>query len=181
MAKPTQPNQVDSWLDDKQPNRQTVVIPLRPDLIDEAEQLKRQIEQTMVDEVANNLPHDKSMQLSAELDMLNKLIADSNATFTFQGLVADNYRQLLADHPPRTIVDEETGQTRIHPDDQGPGYDTVEFPARLIAASSYKPKITVKQARRIFAEWGEAESTTLYNAAVAVNRRIRTWSFGSRR
>jgi hypothetical protein len=85
----------------------------------------------------------------------------ASITLHFQALPRDDFKELLAAHPPTESQVEEGYD--YNPDTMGPV---------LIAASCLDP-ITEQDAAQFLTDWSKAEAETLLNTALAVQRKER--------
>lgn len=155
----------------KRPNKRSVDIPTDPEIALKITQKEAEIEQAMRaharkvgQSLADGSPAAELAQLEEELEALWDEAADSIVTFTFQDIGRKKYDDLVTAHPP---TDEQKEEWKANGGEGTLAYNVETFPTALIAAASFEPKITVKQADQIFEDWGNGECQLLFGAATA--------------
>lgn len=98
--------------------------------------------------------------IGAEVDALEAEVADKRVQFIFQSIGREAYSKLLDENKPRK------GDT----DDQELGFNVDSFPPRLIALSCIQPPMNLKQATKLWNEWGDTETTILLTKAIVANK-----------
>jgi hypothetical protein len=147
----------------KKPNRKTTHILLDPELKDQRALLLADLKRAeKYDEKHNE--RDTAPPILEAIEALDEKIAEQRQAFTFQSIGRKPYGALLDEYKPRE-GDE---------DDEEYGFNADEFPPRIIALSSYEPKITLETAREIWDgdDWSDAETTLLLGAAIIANKEI---------
>ncbi len=147
----------------KSPQRQTTHILLNPGLEEEHTSLLMQIARAeKYDELHNE--RDTAPSLKAKLEEVEEAIAEARQPFVFQSIGRRAWSALLDENKPR----------EDHEDDKEAGFDVDKFPVRLIAVSSYNPKITLDRSQEIWDsdDWSDAETTLLLTAAIVANKEI---------
>lgn len=147
----------------KTPQQQTCHVLLRPELEEERTALLKQLTRAKkYDEWHNE--KDTAPVVEAKIEKVEEEIAANRQPFVFQSIGRKPYSALLDEYKPR---DE-------NPDDKDLGFNADEFPPRLIALSSFDPKISLDQAREIWDgdNWSDAETTLLLASAVLANKEI---------
>lgn len=90
----------------------------------------------------------------AALDELLEQAEGAAVLFKFRQLPTVAYRKLVSDHPPKQV---------------GYRWHEPTFAPALIAATVTEPAMTVRQAERMYAEWGEDAFLRIYATAISVN------------
>lgn len=137
----------------RKPKTLTVWIPLNADLIDQIEQLEREVRiAEREDERETRKP--VAPGLRAEVDKLKDEAEASAVAFTLQELPRKVYRDLITAHPT---------------EDKTMRWDEATFAPALLAAACTCPEMTLEEAQEFFDEWGSSAAYAVFGAAVTVN------------
>lgn len=141
--------------------KQTCYILLNPELEERRAELQRDLAKAEnYDEWHNE--KDLAPAIKQQIEEIDKEIAASRVPFVFQSMGRRAYSALLDEFKPR----------EGNEDDADAGFDIDEFPPRLISLSSYSPKIPLEEARVIWDEWSDAETTLILGSAVLANKEV---------
>lgn len=146
----------------KLPER-THTVCLRGDLQARWEDLERQLET----EQANSNAADESLagnprlrELADEMEAIGKEMTAHEVVFTFRGLPAEEYSDLMAAHKAAEDDLEESVD----------GLDWKTFPMALVAASAADPAMSLEQAKRLYKAITHRQWDDLFQCALACNR-----------
>lgn len=153
----------------KRPATRSVRILLAPDLRLRYDELEREIEKAERADRLSNEP-DRAPALVREREALEAEIEESTVEFVLRALPRADWMTLLEAHPP-TEQDVEDGLD----------YNPEAIFAPLLAACVVSPEIELSDAEAIYNEWSQAEVTTLFVAAIRVNREVRNVPLGRAR
>jgi hypothetical protein len=130
---------------------------MRADLLARRADLLRDHERAIRADMSENRPPE-APGLVRQLSDIEDEIGASEFAFTFEALGGQDYRRLLADHPPRR----EDAQQQL-------GFNADTFPAALIAASAVDPEISNDDATHLVERLSDSQFSKLWNAALSVN------------
>jgi hypothetical protein len=150
---------IQSILESKRPAVEVAWILLDPDLQIKREGLEQDLEAAQLYDARHNEP-DRAPAVEKAIDEIEATIAESRVAFTFQAIGRANYGKLLDEWKPR----------EGNPTDKDVGFNTDEFPPRLLALSAVDPAMTLLQAQEVWDSWSDAETTKLVLTAIKANR-----------
>lgn len=132
---------------------QTIWLPLDSDLLEEIDELDRQIRVAeRLDEREHRTP--EAPRLKAEVEELRNRLEASAVAFKVRELPRKQYRDLIDKHPS---------------DEPALRWNEVTFAPALIAAAIVSPAMTGDDAQTFWDDWGAGPAYAVFGAAVAVN------------
>lgn len=152
---------LDSIIAAKGPQEQSCYILLDPTLREKRKRLEQELKQAKAYDAKHN-ERDTAPAVQKRIEEVDEEIADTRQRFVFRSIGRKSYGALLDEYKPR----------KGNEDDEEAGFNIDEFPPRLIALSSHDPKISLDQARKIWDEWSDAETTMLLGAAILANKEV---------
>ena len=162
---------VDEALDGFEPEIRVVPVHMKAFLLTDREELFEQLEAAEAAQKMSNDPIPDVHRIQQELFALDDQIEKSRRRFSFVGLPGVEFRDLMLDHPPR----------KDHPHDKGQEFNTATFPAVLVAAASYRPRLTLPQAKRLEEKLSDGQWSMVFRAAWGAQRQVRDAAFTQRR
>lgn len=157
-----------SWAEAKKAHRNTrlsVTVTLRGDLVDEVDRLEAEMRAAAEqDEAENRDP--QAPRIAERIQDLQAEAAESEVTFTFQGLGRGTWAKLIADHPPRTDHESDGYGGEKLP------YNPETFPPALLAACCVEPPDLagdLDEWREIHEEWNAGQIANVWDACLASN------------
>ncbi len=148
--------------DRKKDNTQRVPVLLDPDLREELKDLEAELATAVKYDDEHTNARRKATPVEKRLTELEERIAESRVVFKFRSIGREAYSLLLDEWKPR----------EDNEDDADYGFDATEFPPRLLALSAVSPELTLDDARKIWNEWSESETTLLIVGAVTANKEL---------
>ncbi len=148
----------------------TVQICLRGDLVADFEELERQLEEAQ--EARDNSDSLDSgaevAELSEKIEALRAEMKEETYSFRLRALSRRAYRALIAEHPPRKVVDTE-GKESIH-DSDGFGFNTDTLLEPLLRMALIDPELTSSQFDDLLDRLTDRQFDDLASAAWLLNR-----------
>ncbi len=156
------------YLQRKRPNEATCDVLLNPALATEHARLRAEITDAEAEATRTNdrTPTITAARLKERLAELETNIRAETVTFRFQGCGTLRFREMLDECPP-TPIDNRSGLD----------YEAAKFGPLLIAECAAEPTFTLDEARKLWAEWTDAEVSRVFNTAMAANRVVRDVPF----
>lgn len=160
-----------SWSEAKKAHRNTrlsVTVTLRGDLVDEVDRLEAEMaEAAKVDATENRDP--VALRIAERIQDLEREAAESEVTFTFEGLGRGQMAKLTAAHPPRTDDEGDVFGAEKLP------WNPETFPPALLAASCVEPAElagNVEEWTEIHTEWNTGQVANLWGCCLQANNGV---------
>lgn len=151
---------VDDFLSQREGNEDSCQIVMKGRLADEISRLQDEFKMARrLDESENRVP--QAPGIADQIEALRAEMEASARTFEFEELPRHEYEDLIGEHPPRKVDSEGGAQ-----------WNADTFPPALIAAASKEPKLTPKDAQRLWDDLPFGEARRLWLTALSPQGKV---------
>ncbi len=142
----------------KKPNTRSVTLLVDTEIAKKVSELEKLIRtEERKDKKENRTP--VAPRLKKDLEILREEAANYEAEFTFQDIGRQRLDKLISEHRPTDALIEAEPNAEWDPD---------TFSPTLISECAIEPLISLEDAEAIWNEWSQAETQTLFLAALGV-------------